>query len=86
MVHIFTAPDYGTYEFYSTSSDEGYHDTKAYLYNSEYKQLTWNDDSGEDNNFRIVHYLKRGEKVFLESRGYNSYKKINYYVNVTQID
>ena len=65
----FTAPTAGTYRFYSM----GDWDTYGYLYDySTAKQLTYNDDDGENANFLISYTMEAGETVAVGVRYYNS--------------
>ncbi len=58
--YSFTPSESGYYTFYSYSMDA---DTRAYLYNANRtEQLDYDDDGGENNNFKITYYLEAGER------------------------
>lgn len=60
----------GRYIFESDSDN----DTYGYLYNFEGKELTTDDDSGDDLNFEIIYDLYVGESYFFGARFYNKEK------------
>ena len=60
----FTAPEDGTYIFYS-SENEG--DPRAWLYDADGSLLEENDDAYENNNFGITAQLAAGEVVLLDA-------------------
>ena len=62
-----TAPQTGTYIFYTTGST----DTKGYLYNSSYTQLAYNDDNAGIN-FGIQYSLTAGQTYYIKVTGYGS--------------
>lgn len=66
----FTPEESGTYSF--TNYIEGGCDTYAYLYNSEHIQITFNDDSGDDLQFKITYHLEAGQTYYIGARLYNS--------------
>ena len=68
MRFIFTAPEDGTYEFYSTYTDDET-DTEATLYDATGDELVYNDDKGSDNyNFYIKYDLSMGQTVWLDTQ------------------
>lgn len=67
-VFKFTAPQNGTYYFYTTSSI----DTVGTLYNSTGNVITSVDDNGTDRNFRISYSLTKGTVYYIEVKGYNT--------------
>lgn len=54
--YTFTPSTSGKYVIYSTSSE----DTKVYLYNLAGTELTYDDDSGENRNFRLEYEMTAG--------------------------
>ena len=65
--YSFTPEREGKYEIYSS----GDYDTYAVLYDSEGRQLTYNDDGGENNNFRLKYALNTDETYYiLTNRSY----------------
>lgn len=72
--YSFTAPSAGTYYFWST----GYYDTYGTLYDSDWNEITRNDDDSSglnigdiDNNFSFSSYLSAGETVYISVREYD---------------
>ena len=65
----FTPSSSGTYVFKSTVSSG---DTYGYIYNSSGTQLTYNDDSGDGNNFSISYSFTGGTTYYLAARWYGS--------------
>ena len=72
----FTPSTSGKYVIYSTGSD----DTKVILYNSNYTELTSDDDGGSGRNFRLEYNLTAGTKYIYGIKFYSSGKEgtINY--------
>ena len=64
----FTPKEDEKYVVYSTSDM----DTKAILYNSEGAELTEDDDSGEDSNFKFTYDMKAGETYIISAYLYSS--------------
>ena len=64
----FIPTENGTYIFYST----GTVDTYGYLYDSSKNQITYNDDAGEGNNFKISYALTAGVTYYWGVKFYNS--------------
>ena len=64
-------PDYShEYIFYSSTSG----DTYGHLYDANGKQLTYNDDSAGNNNFKITYTLNGGETYYWGTRWYSNQK------------
>ena len=68
----FIPEESGNYMFYSISDD--YNDTYGYLHDSDGKQLSEDDDSGGNGNFRINYYLEAGKTYYYRVRYYQSDK------------
>ncbi|WP_303804440.1 DNRLRE domain-containing protein [Ruminococcus flavefaciens] len=66
----FTAPSTGFYTF--ESSDIIYGDPYGYLYNSNHDLLTYNDDSGSGNNFRITYHLMASYTYYFSAGCFNT--------------
>lgn len=66
IYYEFTPKLTGEYRFYT----KGNIDTYGYLYDSEKRRLTSNDDGGENNNFKIVYNLTAGEKYYIAMKCY----------------
>ena len=64
----FTPSIAGSYKFYS----EGSIDTYGYLYDSTGKQLTLDDDNGNNNNFSITYSLEANQEYYFAARFYDS--------------
>jgi hypothetical protein len=58
----------GTYIFYSESSN----DTCGYLYDADMNEITKDDDSGTNANFKIVYELTSGEQYWYGAKFYSS--------------
>lgn len=56
------------YAFYST----GGRDTKGFLYDSQLNEISYNDDGGSGNNFRITYELEAGRVYYLKACFYDS--------------
>ena len=68
----FTPTESGTYVFYSVYPAEGeQRDTYGYLYNANMEQLAYDDDGGDDNNFRITYDLTAGTTYYFGARYYS---------------
>lgn len=68
-VYPYTAKVSGTFRFYST----GNHDTYGYLYDSEKKLKTSNDDASSTNtNFSLTFDLEKGKTYYFVAKIYNS--------------
>ena len=65
---FFTPTVSGDYIFGSLSYD----DTYGYLLDADGNELAYNDDGGEETNFRICHYLTAGTTYILRTRYYSS--------------
>ena len=69
MIDFFFTPTVsGDYIFGSLSYD----DTYGYLLDADGNELAYNDDGGEETNFRICHYLTAGTTYILRTRYYSS--------------
>lgn len=64
----FTPSQSGSLTFYSTGSS----DTFGRLYDSDMTALEYNDDNGEDRNFRISYNVNAGETYVLQIGAFNS--------------
>ncbi len=64
----FTATESKTYTFQSS----GGYDTYGYLYDADQTQIQYNDDEGDNNNFKITYSMSAGEVVYLAVRMYSS--------------
>lgn len=64
----FTAPRTGSYIITTTGTT----DTYGYLYASNQSLLTYNDDSGEGNNFQIVYNLTANQTYYIQIKHYNA--------------
>lgn len=64
----FTPSQSGSLTFYSTGSS----DTFGRLYDSDMTELKYNDDNGEDRNFRIRYNVNAGETYVLQIGAYDS--------------
>ena len=66
----FTPAETGVYAFFSTADE----DTYAELYDADGGYITYNDEGGENNNFRIEQSLNGGSTYYLQVRFYSSYR------------
>lgn len=68
----FTAFDNGTYTFETTGSTDTYGELFPSLVagHSTTGRLAYNDDGGENHNFKIVYNLTAGQTVYIRIRGY----------------
>ena len=64
----FKAPDNKVYAFYSDASS----DTYGYLFDSDLNELGYNDDYGDDSDFRLVRSMKKDEVVYIGATWYSS--------------
>lgn len=80
---MFVPEEDNCYAFYSTGSE----DTYAELYDSELNRIAYNDDGGENYNFRITQELNAGETYYLKARFYsaNETGRFNIFVETTLI-
>lgn len=70
---VFTAPQSATFVFETTGSTDTYGELFSKMVGgraSDY-QITYNDDGGEDRNFKISYSMNKGDVVYLRVRGYN---------------
>lgn len=75
----------GTYAFYSESS----YDTYGQLLGADYESLANNDDSGTNENFRIIYSCEAGKTYYIGIRAYDAYangKNAELYVEKTDED
>lgn len=82
---VFQAPQSATYTFEST----GIIDTYVDIFNSKVGGtsvdglLTWDDNSGDLNNFSIDYYLNQGQKIYIRVRTYGWNQTGNFTINVS---
>ncbi len=79
------AEESGTYAFYSESS----YDTYGQLLGADYESLANNDDSGTNENFRIIYSCEAGKTYYIGIRAYDAYangKNAELYVEKTDED
>ncbi len=76
---IFTPEEDGVYAFTSISKV----DTYGYVKDSEWNTLTYNDDSGEGNNFRVKYAMKGGTSYILQAQLYSTNDTGTFDVTVT---
>ena len=74
----FTPSLSGNYTFYSQSSS----DTYGYLFDADKNQLTFDDDSGSNNNFSITYDLEKGKTYYFGCRYYTSSNSGSYDVTL----
>ncbi len=73
----------GTFKFYST----GTHDTRGYVYDSDYKQIAYNDDYGSSTNFSISSVsLEKGKTYYFGARIMNSSLKGTFTVYIEPVE
>ena len=65
----FVPEESGTYAFYSESS----YDTYGQLLGADYELLANNDDSGTNENFRIIYSCEAGKTYHIGIRAYDAY-------------
>ena len=81
----FVPEESGTYAFYSESS----YDTYGQLLGADYELLANNDDSGTNENFRIIYSCEAGKTYYIGIRAYDAYangKNVELYVEKTDED
>lgn len=81
----FVPEESGTYAFYSESS----YDTYGQLLGADYELLANNDDSGTNENFRIIYSCEAGKTYHIGIRAYDAYangKNAELYVEKTDED
>ncbi len=76
----FIPSETGNYVFTSHSE---YGDTYGFLYNANLYCLTYDDDSGTGNNFKIQYTLKAGETYYFGARFYNKYNGGSFQVSLS---
>lgn len=69
VYRLFTAPQSGTYYFYST----GDADTRGYLLDLNFNELAYNDDGGDGSNFYLEYEMFKGDTVVLGVNYYSSF-------------
>ena len=73
----------GKFKFYST----GTHDTRGYIYNSDYTQIAYNDDYGSSTNFQISSVtLEKGKTYYFGARIMNSSLKGSFDVYIEPVE
>ncbi|MBR3148581.1 MAG: leucine-rich repeat domain-containing protein [Eubacterium sp.] len=77
-------PEYdGAFRFYST----GNHDTRGYIFNSNYQQIAYNDDGGDSTNFLISSIsLEKGKTYYFGARIMNSSLKGSFNVFIEPVE
>ena len=81
----FVPEESGTYAFYLESS----YDTYGQLLGADYESLANNDDSGTNENFRIIYSCEAGKTYYIGIRAYDAYangKNAELYVEKTDED
>ncbi|MCM1130383.1 MAG: hypothetical protein NC310_08700 [Roseburia sp.] len=70
---VFTAPQNATFIFETTGSTDTYGELFSQIVagRTSDNQITYNDDGGEGNNFKISYSLNKGDVIYLRVRGYN---------------
>jgi len=66
-----------------TISSQGSSDTYGHLYNASQSQLTYNDQGGNNSNFRITYTLTAGETYYIAARLYYSTKTGSFTISIT---
>lgn len=79
--YCFTPSITATYVFESTNSSG---DTYGYLYNSNASQLSSDDDSGDNRNFRISYKLYSGNTYYFATKWYSSSTTGSIYVKLSR--
>jgi len=74
----FTPTESGTYYFESYANT----DTYGYIYDSDLNQISSDDDSGTDNNFKVGYYLEADTTYIYAARYYNSSNTGSFNVKV----
>lgn len=80
-VYYFTPSVDGYYTFYSYNS--GY-DTFANIYDAEWNEIAYDDDSGEVHNFRIGQMLEGGKTYILSVYTYDDDQDVNFDIKIEQ--
>ena len=77
-------PEYdGAFKFYST----GNHDTRGYIFDSDYQQIAYNDDGGDSTNFLISSIsLEKGKTYYFGARIMNSSLKGSFKVFIEPVE
>lgn len=79
----FTPLESGEYAAYST----GEYDVQGYLYQSreDKEYLAYNDDGGENRNFRLTHYLQAGVTYYYKVSCYNPEESAEFDVGIKKV-
>lgn len=73
----------GVFKFYST----GTHDTRGYVFDSDYKQIAYNDDSDGGTNFKIASLnLEKGKTYYFGARIMNSSIKGSFNIFIEPVE
>jgi len=67
----------------SIYSANGLSDTYGYLYNSSKSQLTYNDDDGDGNNFKITYTVTAGTLYYVRACGYSGSGSTTVYLSAS---
>lgn len=80
----FTAPATAYYDFYTSGSV----DTYGVLFDANWDILTYNDDDGDGNNFKITFLLNEGSEYYILVRAYNPQNSFgsNLYTRYTALN
>ncbi|MBR6114753.1 MAG: hypothetical protein IKQ10_06155 [Oscillospiraceae bacterium] len=85
MVYFSITPDVtAVYTFRATATS--YTDSYGYLYDSKWKQLLYDDDSGGNGNFKITYTLTAGKTYYYGARFYDSDVTGSFPVRLTYND
>lgn len=70
---VFTAPQNATFIFETSGSTDTYGELFSQMVSGRISEgrITYNDDGGEGNNFKITYSMNKGNVVYLRVRGYN---------------
>jgi len=75
-------PEYsGEYVFYSQSTL----DTIGYLYDVNFNQLSYDDDSGDNTNFKITYNLEAGQVYIYRAKFYSEYRTGSFDVYLNKV-
>lgn len=84
----YIAPSSGEYSFKTTGTTDTYGElfTNMIYDDSTTGRITYDNNSGDGNNFLINHYLNTGQKVYLRVRGANPNVSGNFGFNINKIE
>ena len=84
MAYYPYTPKYdGTFKFYST----GTHDTRGYVYDSDYNRIAYNDDYGSSTNFGLYTIsLEKGKTYYFGARIMNSSLKGSFDIYIEPVE